>query len=196
MKERHRFRPAILGCLEPRVVLSGSVHIAPVTTGHVSTSPRNAATQAVVNNVSASFDSFTTDYLQAQGAYFAAGSTQEARGAFRSYVSQRIDLLAAQLTQIFTHIPGSLNQLQPSTPGGPVILQAFLRTRINGTSERTMRFSLIGRGRNGGAIPPVDTTGTTATATLYTDQAITAINTARIVTLNSVGFLYSNSFKH
>jgi hypothetical protein len=174
------------------VVLNASAHIAPVSVGHVTTNARNAATQAVVNNVNSSFDSFTTDYLQAQGTYFGAGATQGAHGAFRQYVNQRIQLLAAQLTQIFTHVPGSLNQLKVSTPGGPVILQTFLRSRIDGTSDRTLRFALLGGG-NGGAVPPVGTTGTTAT--LYTDQAITAIETSRTVTLNSVGFLYSRSFQ-
>ncbi len=94
------------------------------------------------------------------------------------------------MTQIFTHVPGSLNQLKVSTPGGPVILQTFLRSRIDGTSDRTLRFALLG---NGGAVPPVGTNGTTAT--LYTDQAITAIETSRTVTISSVGFLYSRSFQ-
>ncbi len=74
MKERRRFRPTTVEWLETRVVLNASAHIAPVSVGHVTTNARNAATQAVVNNVNSSFDSFTSDYLQAQGAYFAAGS--------------------------------------------------------------------------------------------------------------------------
>ena len=136
MKERRRFRPTTVDWLETRVVLNASGrHIAPVSAGHVTTNARNAATQAVVNNVNSSFDSFTTDYLQAQGTYFAAGATQGAHTAFRQYVGQRIQLLAAQLTQIFTHVPGSLNQSKVSTPGGPVILQTFLRSRIDGTSD-------------------------------------------------------------
>ncbi len=74
MKERRRFRPTTVEWLEMRVVLNASAHIAPVSVGHVTTHARNAATQAVVNNVNSSFDSFTTDYLQAQGTYFAAGA--------------------------------------------------------------------------------------------------------------------------
>jgi hypothetical protein len=162
-----------------------------VSLGHVTTNPRNTESQDVVNNVNQSFDSFTSDYLQAQGTYFAADS-DAARSVMRQYVEQRIDLLAAQLTSIFTHVRGSLNQLQVTTPGGPVILQTFLKTRIDGRSDKTLHFALLRRGPNQGAIPPVGMTDTTAA--LYTGEALTAIETSRTVTLNSVGFLCSRSF--
>src|SRR5579863_5184255 len=138
MKERRRFRPMTVEHLETRVVLSGGAHIAPVAAAHNTTGARNSNIQAVVNNVNLSFDSFTTDYLQAQGVYFASGSSAPAHNAFRQYVSQRIELLAAQLNRIFTHVPGSLNQLQGSSPGGPLIVQTFLKTRINGVGQSTL----------------------------------------------------------
>jgi hypothetical protein len=139
------------------------------------------------------FDSFTTDYLQAQGAYLAINNVQ-AHAAFSHYVAQRVKLLAAQLTRIFVHVPGSLNRTRPSrSPGGPVVIQSFLRTYINGPAPTTLIVSLQGARAGVGAIPPPGTTGTTAT--LYTDQALSAIETSRTVTLNNVGFLVSHTFQ-
>jgi len=194
MRERHRFQPEVLQGLETRVVLSGGGLITPVTVGQLTITARNDATHAVVDQVNQAFDSFTTDYLQAQGTYLANSTATNAQTAFHDYVTQRIELLATQLTRIFAHVPGSLNPLQTSTPGGPVVLQSFLRTRINGLGRSSLLMSLVGRrGLGNGALPPPGTTGTTAT--LYTDQAISAIETARTASLNSVGFLYSHSFQ-
>jgi len=192
MSERHRFRPATVEGLETRVVLNRSALIAPVISNHLKNSARISSTQAVVNQVNLTFDSFTSDYLQAQGVYL-ANSTAEAHIAFKQYVDQRVELLAAQLTRIFAHVPGSLNRSQTSTPGGPVIVQTFLKTRIDGVSRTSLLESLEGRSSGAGAIPPKGTTGTTAT--LYTDQAISAIETAQTSTINSVAFLYSHSFQ-
>jgi hypothetical protein len=183
--------------LESRVVLSRVASIAPISVAKLNVRHHINATQDVVNAVNQSFDSFTTDYLQAQGAYLAAPSSGS-HTAFRSFVVQRVDLLAAQLTRIFAHVPGSLNRLQTSSSGGPVVIQAFLRSRINGNSSRTLLTALTGPG---GAIPPLRMAAATATidttATIYTDQAISAIETARALTINSVGFLYGQAFdKH
>jgi hypothetical protein len=192
MSERHRFRPEIVAGLEARVVLSGGAVITPATIGRLDIAHVNA-THAVVSNVNQVFDSFTADYLQAEGAYF-ANSTPQAEHVLRGFVRQRVALLSAQLTRIFAHVPGSLDLLQTSSSGGPVVLQNFLRTRINGGSARSLLVALDGRNGNGGAIPPPGATGTTAT--LYTDQAITAIETARAVTVNCVGFSYGRAFQH
>jgi len=195
MKERHRFRPQASNVLESRVVLNRGALIAPVAAGQLTITGRNEATSEVVAQVNQTFDSFETDYLQAQGAYLANSSAQYAQTAFTNYVSQRVELLAAQLTRIFAHVPGSLNPLQTSTPGGTIVLQSFLRTRINGLGRSSLLMALEGRrGLGSGALPPPGTTGTTAT--LYTDQAISAIETARTASLNSVGFLYSRSFQN
>jgi hypothetical protein len=92
-------------------------------------------------------------------------------------------------------VPGSLSLLQTSSSGGPVVIQEFLKTRINGSSGKSLLHTLIGgSGDDTGAIPPVGTTG--PTATLYTDEAISAIETTQTATLNSVGFLYGNSFNN
>ncbi len=108
-------------------------------------------------------------------------------------MAQRVKLLAAQLTQVFAHVPGTLNNAPKSSPGGPVVLQNFLRTYINGPAPTTLLVALEGHRAGAGAIPPAGSSGTTAT--LYTDQATTAIATARTISLNSVGFLVSHSFQ-
>jgi hypothetical protein len=194
MNGRHRFRPASLPGLETRVLLSKGALIAPVTVGKLTINARNTITHQVVDQVNVAFDSFTTDYLQAQGAYLQDSTAPHASAAFTNYVNQRVELLAAQLVRIFAHIPGSLDRLQTSTPGGPVVLQSFLRTRINGEGRTSLLMSLIGRrGLRSSALPPPGTTGTTAT--LYTDQAISAIETARTASINSAAFLFSHSFQ-
>jgi hypothetical protein len=193
MRERHRFRPSTVEGLEMRAVLSGGSLIMPAATGKLTISARTNPTLQVADQVNQTFDSFETDYLQAQGAYLANG-TSTAEVAFRKYVSQRVELLATQLTRIFAHVPGALSRSQTSSPGGPVVVQSFLRTRINGLASTNLIVALLGRRNIGGAVPPAGTSGTTAT--LYTDQAISAIETARTATLNSVGFLFSRSFKH
>jgi hypothetical protein len=179
MRERRRFRPATLEGLETRVVLNRGTVIAPVTVGKLTVTTHENTNQAVADQLNESFDSFTTDYLQAQGAYLANGSSQAAHTAFSHYVAQRVKLLAAQLTNIFAHVPGSLDRSPNSSPGGPVVVQTFLRTYINGPPPTSLLVSLEGRRSGSGAIPPPGTTGTTAT--LYTDQAISAIATARTI---------------
>jgi hypothetical protein len=199
MKDRHRFRPLAVEDLETRVALSRAGGIAPVSPARLASTARNNAAQAVVNQVNLSFNSFTTDYLQAQGAYLAATTgaspSKGARTAFKNFVAQRVDLLAAQLTRVFAHVPGSLTRLQTSSSGGPVVVQEFLNNRINGTTRTSLLETLEGGRGNPGAIPPAGTSG--PAATIYTDQAISAIETAQTSSLNSLGFLYGGSFnKH
>jgi hypothetical protein len=193
MRERRRFRPATPEGLEARWVLSGGAVIAPVTVGKPPVTAHNNRNQAIADQVNQTYDSFTSDYLQAQGAYLANSSSQAAHLAFSHYVAQRVKLLAAQLTRIFAHVPGSLQPAPTSSPGGPVVVQNFLRTYINGPASTSLLVALEGRSAGNGAIPPPGTSG--PTATLYTDQALSAIATARTITLNSIGFLISHSFQ-
>jgi hypothetical protein len=193
MRDRHRFCPSTVEGLETRLALSKGTLIAPVTVGKPTSNAQNNRNQAIVDQVNQTFDSFTTDYLQAQGAYLSNPSSDPAHIAFTQYVAQRIKLLSAQLTNIFAHVPGSLNTAPSSSLGGPVVLQRFLKTYINGPDPTTLLVALEGRRSGSGAIPPTGTTGTTST--LYTDQAVSAIATARTITLNSVGFLISHKFQ-
>lgn len=188
--KRHRFRPLLHGALEPRVVLSRNALIAPVTVSAGAIADRNSRTQAVVDQINIAFDAFKQDYLQAQGIYLISRSS-DAQKAFRSFVNERTDLLASQLTRIFAKVPGSLDPLDTSSPGGPVVVQAFLRTRINGLGPNSLLQKL--NGRRSSAIPPTNVSNNAAT--LYAEQAISAIETTRSATLNSVGFLFSQSFQ-
>jgi hypothetical protein len=193
MRERRQFRPERLEGLEARVVLSNRGLIAPATVGKLNTSAKTNSNQAVVDQVNQTYESFTSDYLQAQGAYLANGASAANHTAFSHYVGQRVKLLAAQLTTIFVHVPGSLNLAPKSSPGGPVVVQSFLRSYVNGPAPTSLLVALEGRKGGTGAIPPAGTTGTTAT--LYTDQALSAIATTQTITLNSVGFLVSHRFQ-
>jgi hypothetical protein len=193
MHGRRYFRPEPLQDLESRVALNRGGLIAPETVGRLNTSAKVNQNQAIVDQVNQTYDGFTTDYLQAQGAYLSNATSQPAHTAFSHYVAQRVKLLAAQLTTIFVHVPGSLGLAPKSSPGGPVVVQSFLRSYVNGPAPTSLLVALEGHRGNSGAIPPVGTTGTTAT--LYTDQAISAIATARTISLNSVGFLVSHRFQ-
>jgi hypothetical protein len=194
MSERHRFRPVVPESLERRVVLDRGARIAPVAIAPLDVSGRRRdLAQAAADQVNQAFDAFTRDYLQAQGAYFAAdpGQAPSAARFFRSFIVQRLNLLGQQLTRTFTQLPGSLNRLPNAAPGGSIVLQSFLRTRITGNSPDSLRVALAGPNN---PIPPVMTSGTTAT--LYTSQAISAIETARTSTQNGVGFLLNRTFKN
>lgn len=194
VKQRHRFRPTILEMLENRMVLSHGVSFAPVAVNHLNLSGRRGVTlsQVSIDETNQFFDSFTRDYLQVQGAYFATDATMAptARGTFREYVVQRVNLLAEQLTRTFALLPGSLNRLPPSS-GSTTVLASFLQTRINGATSTSLRTSLIG-GPRSGAIPITPISG--PAATLFTYQAISAIETARTATMNSASFLIHHTF--
>jgi hypothetical protein len=195
MRKQREFCPAPVEGLERRIALSGIGAVRPVARAKLVLAAHTNATQAIVNQTNLAFDSFTTDYLQAQGAYLSDSMVKGSHGAFKNFVTQRVELLAAQLTRIMAHVPGSLKRLQTSSSGGPVVIQVFLRTRINGNSGSSLISALRGSGGGNGAIPPIGTTG--PATTLYTDQAISAIETARTATLNSIGFLYGKAFdKH
>ena len=110
-----------------------------------------------------------------------------------AYVRQRVEQLSGQLTRIMSHLPGSLNRLPPSfSGGGSIVLDSFLRTRINGNGRASLMTALVGP--RSPAIPPTPASG--PSATIYTDQAISAIETARTATLLGASFLLNKTFKH
>lgn len=191
MKKRKRFCPGAT-TLEDRALLSHAADIAPLTPAPLDLSGRShtALIQSAADSVNQIFDSFTADYLQTQGAYFA--STNNSPGLFHSYIIQRLNLMSQQLVKTFTHVPGSLNMLPGAGPGGSTALQIFLRRYINGPTPTSLATALAGTGGHN-PIPPSNTTGTTAT--LYTTQALAAIETARAATLNSVSFLINHTFR-
>src|SRR3954470_23336619 len=98
MKGDDHFRPVVAELLEPRVVLSHGARILPASVAPVNVSTRaipvGGLAHAAVDQVNQEFDSFTNDYLQAQGAYFSTDSSNATNAAnatrfFRSYIVQR-----------------------------------------------------------------------------------------------------------
>lgn len=192
MRASNRFRPVVsdADALESRVTPSAGVRIVAPTIAPLNVSARGVSlTRAAVDQINASFDSFSRDYLQAQGTFFASAGTPDASQAkrfLRGYVVQRIGLLSAELTRTFSHLPQALNRVSTSSPGGSLAVRSFLRSRIDGTSGNTLQVALTS------GIPEVTTKN--AAATLYTDQALTAIESARATTLNATSFLLRHSF--
>jgi hypothetical protein len=195
MKRDHHFRPVVVELLEPRVVPSHITSIQPARIGPVNLSTRavpvGGLAHAAVDQVNQEYDSFTSDYLQAQGAYFAtdtsnATNASNATKFFRSYIQQRLNLLSQQLIRTFTQLPDSLNR----PPKGSYAIQVFLRNNVTGTSPATLRTALAGNR----AIPSIGTV-TGGAATLYTEQALGAIESTRAATLNAATYLLKSTFQ-
>lgn len=201
MRRDCRFRPEVREVLEQRLVLSPAVEVLPVTGGSVNVSARavpvGGLAHAIVEQVNQLFDSFKNDYLQAQGAYFSSGTSAgtSASQFFFRFIVQRLNLLSEQLTRSFTQLPGSLTRIHGARLGGSFVLQVFLRTRITGMSSDSLRIALAGASPRSGVIPPLGSVSGGA-ATLYTDEALTAIETARAATLNATSFLIRGTFKN
>jgi len=201
MRQRHRFRPTELDRLESRVVLSQFSAIAPAAVAPLNVSSRvRGLNVATVDQINQAYDRFTQDFLQSQGAYFAAGHTetttdpQTAQRYFRSFIVQRVDLLAQELTNVFVQLPGGVRR---GGPNGSSLVQSYLRQRINGPGRATLVVQLAGRSVRDVAnlIPPPATTG--PAATLYTNSVLTAVEASRAATLNASGFLLKSTFtKH
>lgn len=205
---RRRFRPDLGGPLEDRVVLSraagfAAAGIVPVQVAPLDVSGRGTSLVRSVNDaINQAFESFKRDYLQSQAAYFATdtGTTNPnvAQQLFRSYIGERLNLLTQELTRAFIHVPGSLNRVASTNQGTSLVVQAFLRNRISGPGQLSLQRALIGRptpGGAGGAIPLVGTV-TGPTITLYTNQALASIDSARAATVNATTFLLNDTFKN
>jgi len=145
--------------------------------------------------VNASFNQFTANYQQAQGAYLSSGTTADAT-AFKAFTTESIGLLAQQLTRTMSRIHSSLVYIkdaqQRSLHGGSsIVLQAILYSRINGGSGSG---SLLETLNSTAVVPATPPTG--ASATLYSLTAANAIQAARVAMINSVKFLVSNTFQN
>lgn len=204
---RRRFRPDAIGPLEDRVVLSRAagfapVGIAPVQVAPVDVSGRGTSLVRAVNDaINVAFESFKRDYLESQAAYFASNvsitGANQAQQLFRSFITQRLNLLNQELTRIFVQVPGGLNRIS-SSQGNSLVVQSFLRNRINGPGQLSLERALIGRptpNGTGGVIPLVGTVSGSG-ITLYTNQALAAIDSARAATINATSFLLNDTFKN
>jgi hypothetical protein len=138
MSKRNRFRPSGWDCLETRMALTHGGPISPRLIGTLSPNPgASGPAGRVVAQVNASFNQFTANYQQAQGAYLSSGTAADAT-AFKAFTTQAVGLLAQELTRSMVRLPGSLVYIkdahQRSLHGSntSVVLQAILYSRING----------------------------------------------------------------
>lgn len=147
---------------------------------------RDSASTRVSDEIDRIFDSFTSDYLQAQAAFLASDTTTS-RAAFQNVTIQRVNLLAQQLTQTLVRLPGMLAR-EKGAPAVPV--QQFLTRRINNPNVPTSLLNtLLDISRS---IP--ESPGAPE-ATLYTLTATNAIEAARVATINSSKFAISGVFR-
>jgi hypothetical protein len=194
MRPRRHFHPGGGDHLEQRLVLTHGGPISPVLIGTLSPNPRAAGPAARnIAQINASFNQFTANYQQAQGAYLSSGTTADAI-AFKAYTSQAVGLLAQQLTRTMSRIHSALVYIkdaqQRSLHGGAsIVLEAILYSRINGGAGSG---SLLETLNSTAVVPTTPPSG--ASATLYTLTAANAIQTARVAMINAVKFLVSNTF--
>jgi hypothetical protein len=189
-RNRRQFRPTAGELLECRLALTYGGPLAPALIGTLSRNPRaSGRTGRVVAQINDAFDRFTRDYMQAQGAYLSSGA---ATSAFTTFTTQRVNLLAQELTRIFARLPGSFariqNANQRSMTNSSIVFQAFLRRNINGAPASSLGKILT----SSDVVPPQGTTG--AGATLYTLTATNAIGAAQTATINAAKFVASGTF--
>ncbi|WP_337177230.1 hypothetical protein [Paludisphaera sp.] len=202
MRGKHRLTPRIDDRLEPRIVLSQGIAIAPIAVAPLNASGRaRALNTAAIQSINDAFDSFSRDYMTALGAYFNGGeapageSVRPAKDQYARYVLQRIDLLAQELTRTFSHLPKATRPVA-GAPRGSIVLQVFLRSQITGTQPGTLRTNLVGSNFEDNAQLLPAPGGEENIASLYTARSLNAVETARAATTNAAGFLLRGTFKH
>ncbi len=198
MRERRRFLPIDLEPLECRVVLSRASLVSPISVAPLDVSGRKTSRTALtIDQINQTFNSFTDDFLRAQGAYFAStASATDSKTLFRDFIKQRLNLLSQQLTRTFIQLPGSTTKLANPTAQQAIVVQAFLRGRITSNSANSLNRALAGTNTANSPIPPDPTQVAGSSVTLYTYQATSAIETARTATLNAAGYLINGTFKN
>lgn len=192
--------------LEARLVLSQGALTSPaLVLNPAQQSPRALRHLSPQQRVNEAFDQFTTDYLQAQQVYLASTGLANASTTFQDYTTQRVGLLTQELIQALGRLPGATAKLRPGqrlTPSMSTSLQSFLFRKINGNTAITAttsydNVSLLTALKN--AVPPAPAAGTTlspAAATLFTLQASSVIQTARINTENAAYLMSSGTYQN
>lgn len=198
MKNRRRFRPVAVEALELRLALTFGGPLNPALIGTLSPHVRASGPIGRVRaQVNASFDRFSADYSQAQGAFLSSGATTAVLPAFKSFTEQRVGLLAQELARTLARVPGSneriANMNQQKMNGSNVVLSGFLNRKINGTGA-VGASSLLTALTGNAVLPAVGTTG--SGATLYTLAATNAIQSARAATINAIQFMVNGTFNN
>jgi hypothetical protein len=198
MKGRGRFQPGV-GELESRVVLNHHRSTFSVITGgllpgaHTVQQGQHAPIVALINTA---FDLFQSDYTQARSAYFGAVANRTAtmadQMAFNNYTTQRVEVLAQQLSN-------SLLQTKSSTLRGhrsqdPVTV---IGRRISGPNPGQMgnstpfAFNTLGFALITSTPAPGSSSTTVALDALAQDNAVEA---ARNAMLNAVVIIKNGDF--
>ena len=193
MKRKHGFVPSAFDRLESRVVLSRTTQGLSVVVSGLS--PRLKAItreqQAFSAEINQAFSSFQSDYDQARATYFASIQNQASpstatTNAFTLYTTQRVSLLAEQLTNIFIQSPQGTAKAQ----GQPYALKQLVSTKIIGPQGQTPKGSLAKS-----LLQTIPQPGTSApTSTLYTLSQDNAIQTAQDAILNGLSMLKIGAF--
>ena len=201
MKNRRRFRPVASEALEPRLALTHGGPLNPALIGTLSPNVRASGPIGRVRaQVNASFDRFSADYSQAQGAFLSSVGTAAVLPAFKSFTEQRVSLLAQELARTLARVPGSneriANMNQQHNNGSNVVLSGFLNRKINGPMGSGMPGvnSLLATLTSDAVTPAAGATG--SGATLYTLAATNAIQSARAATINAIGFMVNGTFRN
>lgn len=201
-KSRRAFIPSRLAGLEDRLVLS---HFHPRGLSVVASGlyPRlqviNHRQQPIIAEINQSFDTFKGDFDQARATYFASvlnqdpmsPATSDATKAFRLYTTQRVSLLAQDLTSSFlqsyrgtARAPGQQNTV------ALVISSKIINPRVNDPTTGAPAGML-----NSALLTSIPSAGASApTATLYTMSQDNAIEAARVAVINAVNIIKNNDF--
>lgn len=187
MKRRHQFKPEVSAELERRIALSTVAPAAPslVRGFFPGVSVRAERPAPVTTLVERAFASFTEDYAQARGIYYASLADPAAgeanRSAFVNYTQQRVNVLAQELAS--SMIAGVSGRSKGQGPLGaiPQAIGRQINARMpNGVYQTgTLARALIE------SIPASNVTP--ATATLFAMSQDNAIEAARVGVLNGVG---------
>ncbi len=192
MRKRNEFRPVAGDYLEDRVVPSQFRGFSVVVSGlHPKQNVLNRHQMAVAAEINQAFASFQNDYDQARATYFASIANQSSPGpfatdAFKLYTTQRVSLLAQQLTSSFLQYKSGTARPQ----GHPPTLAVLINHRIigvdGGPTPGSLENSLML------TIPPAGTSA--PTSTLYSLSQDNAIATAQVSILNGAGILRNGDF--
>ena len=208
-KARRGFLPSRLDGikLEERLVLSQATLAAPCFI--LNPARRSAFALRHLSpqqRVGQAFDSFTTDYLQAQQIFFQSTGLSNAQTTFTNYINQRVSLLTQELIHALGRLPGASSKLRPNqriTQSMSTTLQSFLYRKIDGnvapnTDTSYGNISLLTALKTDLPTVPTDGTAISPTAAaLYSLKASNAIEAARLSTINAAYLMSSGMYaKH
>lgn len=196
MGRRIEFRPAVSDELETRVVLNGGGFRNPsvVVAG---LHPRSQALtkhapQPIVTLVNKAFDSFVQDFSDARGTYLSSlskGSKDTTSNtAFVNYTSNRVELLAQQVTSSALQSSLSSSRQRGQGPTLPLLVAKYISGKDRtgtynvGTLEKALATATPGNDSSAAA---------TALSSLAQDQAIEA---ARVGVINGLNIIKNGDY--